>query len=113
MKPIDIKDAEHYFWGEGCDGWHLLKNESLSVIQECVPAGKSEKPHFHNTSRQFFYILEGERVIIIDSRKTVLHQRQGIEIPPGVVHQFVNESANEVSFLVISAPKSHGDRHEP
>jgi mannose-6-phosphate isomerase-like protein (cupin superfamily) len=110
---IDIAGAEYYAWGEGCDGWHLLKNESLSIIQERVPAGKSEKPHFHKASTQFFYVLDGEAVIITDSRRVILKRHQGLEIPPGVVHQFINASAHDVSFLVISTPKSHGDRHEP
>ena len=34
-----IKNAEHYQWGNACDGWHLLKSETLSVIQEKMPAG--------------------------------------------------------------------------
>jgi hypothetical protein len=24
MNTISINKAEHYTWGEGCDGWHLL-----------------------------------------------------------------------------------------
>lgn len=23
--------AEHYIWGDNCDGWHLVKNQDLSV----------------------------------------------------------------------------------
>ena len=26
-KIIDIDNAEHYNWGDNCDGWHLLKND--------------------------------------------------------------------------------------
>jgi mannose-6-phosphate isomerase-like protein (cupin superfamily) len=33
-----------------------------------------------------------------------------LHIPPGVAHQVRNESAADVRFLVISAPRSHGDR---
>ncbi len=31
---IDINKAEHYAWGNRCDGWHLLKSPEISVIQE-------------------------------------------------------------------------------
>jgi hypothetical protein len=34
--------AEHYAWGKGCDGWHLVKNIDLGVIHERMPAGTSE-----------------------------------------------------------------------
>lgn len=106
------ESAEHYMWGEGCDGWHLLKRDDISVIQERIPPGKSEKMHVHKVSRQFFFILEGEATIVTDSNKIALTKHQGVEIPPGVLHQFRNESSTEVSFLVISAPKSHGDRYD-
>jgi mannose-6-phosphate isomerase-like protein (cupin superfamily) len=75
-----------------------------------VSAGESEQRHFHHHSRQFFYILAGEAVIEIAGERKVLQSQQGIEIPPGVAHQFRNESSGEVVFLVISMPKSHGDR---
>jgi hypothetical protein len=31
---IKKENAEHYNWGPGCDGWHLLKDPELSVIKE-------------------------------------------------------------------------------
>jgi mannose-6-phosphate isomerase-like protein (cupin superfamily) len=37
---------------------------------------------------------------------------QGLEVPPGIPHRFRNVAEAEVVFLVISAPKSHGDRVE-
>ena len=39
---ISVENAEHYVWGEICDGWHLLKRDDISVIQEHVPAGGAE-----------------------------------------------------------------------
>jgi hypothetical protein len=44
--------AEHYVWGEGCDGWHLVKNSNLSVIHERMPPNTSEVKHYHEKSRQ-------------------------------------------------------------
>lgn len=109
-KKISINSAEHYNWGENCDGWHLAKNEILSVIQEKVPPGNSETAHFHEISRQFFYILEGEGIIEFNGESVRLLKNEGIEIPPGVAHKFRNDSTEDVSFLVISSPHSHGDR---
>ena len=107
---IDASTAEHYTWGNGCDGWHLLNNENLSIIQENVPAGSSEVKHYHNISRQFFFILEGEGTIELPDKIVKLSKNEGLEIPPKTVHRFINQSDSEVIFLVISSPKSHGDK---
>lgn len=110
MNPVSTSNAEHYLWGGGCDGWHLLHRDDMSVIQERVPPGRSEVRHYHNLSRQFFYILAGTGTMIIGEETVTLHKNEGIEIPPQVPHQFRNESEEDVVFLVVSAPKSHGDR---
>lgn len=35
--PVSIQNTEHYVWGSGCDGWHLVRTGALSVIQERMP----------------------------------------------------------------------------
>lgn len=110
MSVVSIETAEHYVWGDGCDGWHLLKDPSLSVIQERVPAGKSEQTHRHARARQFFYILEGRAEMWLAGETFVLEAGQGIEVAPGVAHQFRNPFEREVVFLVISSPTTRGDR---
>ncbi len=58
--PItSTENAEHYTWGNQCDGWHLLRSGSLSVIQERMPPGTSEQMHYHESAQQVFYILSG------------------------------------------------------
>lgn len=110
LKPVSIEDAEHYVWGDINDGWHLLKRDDVSIIQEHVPAGGAEVMHFHNVARQFFYILEGEGTIIFEDHQVNLQKGQGLEIPPKVKHQFTNRSQDDVHFLVISFPTTRGDR---
>jgi mannose-6-phosphate isomerase-like protein (cupin superfamily) len=110
VHAISKSTAEHYVWGNHCDGWHLVNNAQLSVIQERMPAGTSEVPHFHHHAQQFFYILAGEAAMEVDGRRVILHAGEGISIPPGASHQMMNDSDDEVHFLVISQPPSHGDR---
>jgi mannose-6-phosphate isomerase-like protein (cupin superfamily) len=110
MKITNIINAEHYTWGEGCDGWHLLNDENLSIIQEKVPAGKSEVKHYHNISRQFFYILEGEGIMEFPDKIVKLLKNEGLEVPPKTIHKFFNQSDSDLIFLVISSPESHGDK---
>jgi mannose-6-phosphate isomerase-like protein (cupin superfamily) len=107
---ISTENAEHYVWGKFCEGWHLLKRDDMSIIQERVPAGAAEVMHYHSVARQFFYILEGQGAMTFDDQTIVLEKGHGIEIPPEVKHQLKNVSDEEVLFLVISMPTTRGDR---
>lgn len=108
--PVSTENAEHYKWGEVCDGWHLLRDASLSVIEERMPPGAKEQRHFHVWSRQFFYVIAGELTMELAGRAHSLTAGYGLEIAPGEPHQALNHSAQDVRFLVISQPPSHGDR---
>jgi mannose-6-phosphate isomerase-like protein (cupin superfamily) len=109
-RAVDRSSAKHYRWGAASEGWHLLERDDLSVIQERVPPGDQEHRHRHARARQFFYVLAGEATLEIDGTEVVLAAGQGVEVPPGTPHQFFNRSAADVEMLVISAPRSHGDR---
>jgi mannose-6-phosphate isomerase-like protein (cupin superfamily) len=102
--------AEHYTWGEGCDGWHLLKSDALSVIEERVPPGKCESRHFHSQAQQCFYVVAGEAVIELAGQEFVLHVGESLVVPAQAPHQFFNRSAQDVRFLVISQRATRGDR---
>lgn len=108
--PVSIANAEHYTWGGICDGWHLLRGENLSVIEERMPPGTAEQRHFHQRARQFFYVLEGELTLEVDQRACLVTAGKGLEIAPGQPHQALNRSVTDVRFLVISQPPGHGDR---
>ena len=106
----DRNNAEHYRWGSDCDGWHLLRNERLSVIEERMPPGTSETPHYHSRAQQFFYLLTGEALLEVNGTEVRLSPREGLHIPAGATHRITNASEEPIEFLVISEPQSHGDR---
>ena len=108
--PISTTTAEHYTWGSQCDGWHLVRDANLSVIQERMPPGTSEVRHRHARARQFFYVVAGQLQLEVEGSIYTLIAGVGVEVPPGVTHQVHNRSAEPVEFLVISQPPSHGDR---
>ncbi len=98
---ISIKTAEHYCWAGKCDGWHLLKDNACSVIQERMPPKTSEIAHYHIKSRQFFYVLSGELSIVLDGQLHELHVEEGLEVPPKATHRVFNGADNEARFIVI------------
>jgi mannose-6-phosphate isomerase-like protein (cupin superfamily) len=110
---IDRDSAEHYAWGQRCDGWHLVRQPGqLSVIQERMPPGTAEVRHYHRHARQFFFILSGTATMVLADRTETLPPQTGIEIAPGEPHQLRNDGEAALEFLVVSAPPSHGDRVE-
>lgn len=110
MDVISKQNAEYYQWGENCDGWHLMKSDQLSVIQERVPPGSSEVKHYHQRANQFFFVLQGRAKLEVEETVYELFPQQGIEVRSGLSHQISNPFQEDVIFLVISNPKSHGDR---
>ena len=109
-KPVDRSTAEHYTWGGRCDGWHLVKRADLSVIAERVPPGGSEVRHVHSAATQFFFVLRGRAVLEVNGERVALAEGQGLEVAPGTAHQVLNESTEDVDFLLVSHPSTRGDR---
>jgi hypothetical protein len=56
QSAIGKANAEHYTWGQRCDGWYFVKNDEMTVIEERMPPGTAETLQVHAKSRQFFYI---------------------------------------------------------
>ncbi len=110
MSVVTTENAEHYRWGEECDGWHLARTPGLSVIQERVPPGGAEVRHYHQRAEQFFYVLTGTATLEVDGQVHTIQPGSGLHIPAGAAHQLRNDQAEDLTFLVISAPPSHGDR---
>lgn len=107
---ITKTNSETYTWGEKCIGWHLVNSKALSVIQELMPPGTAEINHKHSISQQFFYILDGQATFFIDGTEYTIEKNQGIHIKPNIPHQIKNQTKEDLEFIVISQPHSHGDR---
>jgi mannose-6-phosphate isomerase-like protein (cupin superfamily) len=110
---ISRANAEHYAWGQQCQGWHLVRDSALSVIEETMPPGAAEQVHRHHVAQQFFYVLSGEAVMEFEDGKVVIGEGTGLQVAAGVPHRIRNASRSEVRFLVISQPSTkNGDRED-
>ena len=110
MKKVNSGNAKHYSWGDRGEGWHLLKNDTLSIIEEKLGAGGSEQRHCHRQAQQFFYVLSGTARIEIDGKDHLIEPGSGIHVPARTPHRLHNCGEHELHFLVISTPPNHGDR---
>ncbi|GAB3542202.1 cupin domain-containing protein [Spirosoma fluminis] len=110
MEKVSEQTAEQYTWGNHCDGWHLVKTDTLSVIQERMPPNTSEALHVHHKAQQFFYVLDGVATFDVEGEIIHVKANEGVHIKPNQRHKISNHGADNLHFLVISEPKSHGDR---
>lgn len=119
-KPQQVKNqmkkskenSEHYKWGDNCSGWHLVKMQSLSVIEELMPPKTQEKKHYHNVSQQFFRILSGKATFEMENEIIEIEKGNGIHIPPKTKHRIRNDQSEYLEFIVISEPTTRGDRYD-
>ena len=107
---VSVSNAEHYKWAQVSDGWHLLKQDDLSVIEELMPPGSFEQLHFHAKARQLFYILSGEAIFTIGESIVSASAGESVHVPATTPHKIINNSKADLRFIVVSAPKAHGDR---
>ena len=111
MKVVSRQHSlKHYQWGEHCDGWNLVDNGSLSVKLEKMPPHAAEKMHYHLTAQQFFFILKGMAVFETEEGMVRVAELEGIHIPAGVKHRILNETEEELEFILSSQPSTQNDR---
>lgn len=106
------ENAQHYTWGDNCQGWRLHDFPDLSVIEEVMPPQTQELSHYHKVATQFFYILEGTAIIRLEGIDTEVTAENGFHIPPGKIHNIFNRTDKLLKFIVISKPATRNDRIE-
>ncbi|QCP84672.1 cupin domain-containing protein [Cereibacter sphaeroides] len=109
--PLRASAANHYPWGNGCDGWRLVDRPELSLREERLPPGGAEAPHYHLVSRQIFYVLAGELTLKVPGRTLMAKAGEALEIPPGLGHLVQNNGPEDLRILLVSAPDTAGDRY--
>ena len=77
-----------------------------------MPTGCSESKHYHERAEQFFYVLSGTASLEINGQTHTLAAQQGIHVRAGIAHRLFNAQPEDLEFLVVSSPPSHGDRTE-
>lgn len=75
----------------------------FDMDQVTLPPGKRNFPHHsHAALWEMYYIVSGTAVVRIDGESHEVSAGDSIMCPPGVAHQIINESDDDVIYLVIS-----------
>ena len=84
-------------------------NGSLTVFEVDVPAGaRVPAPHSHDAFEETIYGLSGTTTFIVDGSDVPIGPGESVCISRGVVHGFVNDSADDARFLAIASPGVFG-----
>jgi mannose-6-phosphate isomerase-like protein (cupin superfamily) len=62
--------------------------------------------HSHKVQEQIYHVLDGEGLMEIAGRSTVVRKHDVIYLPPGVEHAISNSGLTGLMFLVITSPVS-------
>ncbi len=58
------------------------------------------REHYHKRSTELYYVLEGERLVVLDGVEQVVRKGSLVHIPPGVVHG----AKGRMRVLVVGIP---------
>jgi mannose-6-phosphate isomerase-like protein (cupin superfamily) len=79
-----------------------VRNQSLA--EATLPPGGRTRPHRHRESEEFYYVLEGEGVMTIETEEAPVGPGDAILIPPGARHSLRNTGAATLRILCCCAP---------
>jgi mannose-6-phosphate isomerase-like protein (cupin superfamily) len=110
--PIVNKETAllHYTWGDNCDGWVFVDTDELSVKQERMPQHTAEALHYHEKAQQFFFILKGIATFEVEGKESIVKTSEGFHINPGIKHRILNNSNEDLEFILSSQPSTNQDR---
>ena len=101
---------KYYKWGNDCEGWNFVDEETLTVKQERMPGGTSETIHYHEKAQQFFFILTGKARIETEDSIIEIKTGEGIHIDAGIKHRIINNTGEDLEFILCSQPSTSNDR---
>ena len=81
-------------------------DDSYGLIEVTSPPKvPGPPPHYHKREREFFLILKGELDVMIDGVWKTVGAGTFIELPPGTVNTFVNNTEQEAVWITGWRPK--------
>jgi mannose-6-phosphate isomerase-like protein (cupin superfamily) len=79
------------------------------MVAETPAKVQGPPPHFHNSYKESFLIIEGEMEFFVNGTTMVLKAGESLDIPPKTLHTFANKSDNPCKWVNIHSPKGFRD----
>lgn len=75
-----------------------------AMWEALVPPGGGPPPHVHSREQEGFFVLDGEMIFTANEQRIVATAGMFVNMPPGTVHSFKNESDHPARMLITIAP---------
>jgi mannose-6-phosphate isomerase-like protein (cupin superfamily) len=75
------------------------------MVAETPPKVQGPPPHYHNSFKESFLIVEGEMEFFINGEIRMVKAGESVDIPPKTLHTFANKSDQACKWVNIHSPK--------
>ena len=75
------------------------------VIGETPAHVPGPPPHYHEKYSEAFIVIEGEMDFVIDGQPRTVVAGESVDLPPGTLHTFSNNSDSACKWVNIHSPK--------
>jgi mannose-6-phosphate isomerase-like protein (cupin superfamily) len=82
--------------------WTPARNQSLA--EATVPAGGRTAAHFHRRTEELYFFLAGSGELRVGDERRPVARGDCAVIPPGTVHELVNDGPASLVLLCCCAP---------
>ena len=75
------------------------------MMGETPPHVPGPPPHFHNSYKESFLVVEGEMEFMVNGEVTLVKAGESVDIPPQTLHTFGNKGDKSCKWVNIHSPK--------
>ena len=75
------------------------------VIGETPAQVPGPPPHYHESYSEVFVVMEGQMDFVIDGQPRTVTAGESVDLPPGTLHTFSNNSDKACKWVNIHSPK--------
>ena len=110
MNVASLATAAPFTTKDGSTIRELHHSDVQSLAEASLPPGTSTQRHYHRSSEEIYFLLEGEATLELDGETRRVAAGDAILIPPGACHEIT--AVSELRFLCCCAPPySHDDTY--
>lgn len=110
---MKIVKTNELAWGEGMDKGNFVQRRKplggqniSSGLWELAPGKKSFPFHMHHVTEEAMFVISGTGKVRTPEGETAIGAGDYVSFPPGDgAHQLINDGAEPLVYLGISAPK--------
>jgi quercetin dioxygenase-like cupin family protein len=99
-------EASEAAWVLGHKIRHLATDDSYGLVEVTSPPKvPGPPPHYHKAEREFFFIVKGALDVMSEGAWRSMAAGSFVELPPGAVHTFVNNTGQDTVWITGWRPK--------